>query len=250
VLTIDYCAVYCRHCFRRYFSESRAGSVSDEDLNRIVEYLEDHPLVDEIILSGGDPLTLPDDRIENILEALDRKRKRIFRIATRVPVVLPGRITGDLAALLSRFAPVWLVTQFNHPAEITEQSRDAVRTLSSHGIPLLNQAVLLKGINDDPEILKTLFHSLVRSGVKPYYLFQGDLARGTSHFRVPLERALKIVEETEKGLSGIAMPNFALDLPGGGGKIRLSRDSICEKTDEWYILKDPNGNRFRYPREG
>ncbi len=249
VLTTDHCAVYCRHCFRRHFAGSRAGPVSDAELNRIAEYLEDHPLVEEIILSGGDPLTLPDDRIGTILTTLGRKRRRVFRIATRVPVVLPGRITAGLAALLSRFAPVWLVTQFNHPVELADRSREALRELSSHGIPVFNQTVLLQGINDDPEILKTLFHSLVRSGVKPYYLFQGDLAQGTSHFRVPLERTLKIMWETEKGLSGMAIPAFALDLPGGGGKIRLSRDSICEKTDEWYTLKDQEGNRFRYPRE-
>lgn len=268
VLVTDECAVYCRHCFRRYFSSQRAGAITDLQVKRIAEYAASHPEIHEIILSGGDPLTLSDERLGRILDTLqatvhraDPGRTVVFRLATRMPVVLPQRLTGDLAALLAGYAPLFVITQFNHPNEITEQSRRAVAELVQHGLPVLNQAVLLKGVNDSVDVLASLFQRLLDIRVKPYYLFQGDLAAGTAHFRVPLSRGFQLMRELRQRISGLAMPVYAVDLPGGGGKIPLienylhgSRGSNGSRADTgslagWYRFTGPDGRNYYYPEE-
>jgi lysine 2,3-aminomutase len=251
VLITGMCAVFCRHCFRRYHIGRHTGLLSPSEISPMVEYVEDHPEIKEIILSGGDPLMAEDDYLEAVLtmfRSIEGRHLRI-RIATRLPVVLPSRITTELCVLLRRFAPVWMVTQFNHPFELTYESREAVESIVDMGVPLLNQTVLLKGINDSEETLTELFEELSGMRIKPYYLFQGDLAAGTSHFRVPLEKGVQLMDRLRGGLSGLALPTFAVDLPRGGGKVALHRDGIRTKRGGWYHLRDKEGRVYDYPDE-
>lgn len=254
LMVTDECAVYCRHCFRRHFSGGRRGAPGADELRQIAGYLGEHGEVNELLLSGGDPLTLSDERVERILNELRRARPGlVFRLATRMPVVLPSRITSGLAEMLHRFLPMFLVTQFNHPKELTGKSGGAVRLLLDAGVTVLNQAVLLRGVNDDPDILEELFQGLVGMQVFPYYLLQGDLASGTSHFRVPLTRGYEIVVELRKRISGIAMPVYAVDLPGGGGKIPLTESYFLERKRERsggvFSFTSLEGGVFEYPNE-
>ncbi|MCF7928909.1 MAG: hypothetical protein K9L68_08265 [Spirochaetales bacterium] len=240
----------------------------------------------EVLLSGGDPLVLGDKRLGEALRRIRAVRKElVIRIASRIPVVLPSRITAGLVDLLRRTAPLWLVTQYNHPRELTARSEDSLARLIDAGIPVLNQTVLLRGVNDDPGILAELFQRLVENRVKPYYLFQGDLAAGTSHFRLPIDEGLGIVRELRKRVSGMAMPVYAVDLPGGGGKVPLTEDYLLNppgqtvspqysagdeaaepegvrsaepsssspagrhRRGEDYLFRGPDGLVYRYPDE-
>ncbi len=246
----DSCAVYCRHCFRRDFTGGTAGAVTKKELEDICRYIRNAPDVREVLLSGGDPLLLDDERIHDILETLRRSRPDImFRLATRTPVTLPSRITAGLAGMLSRYFPLWIVTQFNHPVELTSFSINAVSLLRRAGIPCLNQTVLLRGVNDDAKVLSDLFRGLLNTGVKPYYLFQGDLARGTGRFRTSLETGWHLMEELGSQLSGPAMPVYAVDLPGGGGKISLGREHLIRETDGGFVFRGFDGNSYTYPKE-
>jgi len=250
VLVSDCCAMYCRHCFRRHFAGRGRGFLLFEEAENIAYYLKEHTEVHEVILSGGDPLMLPDEKLGEFLALLKIRRPVVFRLATRMPAVSPSRITESLINVLSLFKPLWIVTQFNHPREITEESSSALTRFVEKGFPVLNQTVLMKGINDKPEILALLFHRLLELSVKPYYLFQGDLASGTSHFRVPLEKSFTIYEALGKLVSGSALPVFAADLPGGGGKIHLQKSSLKRKDEEGYVLTDSQGKEYCYPAEG
>lgn len=217
-------------------------------------YLQNTPQVEEVLLSGGDPLMLSDIELEHIILTLRRavpERCLLFRLASRMPVVLPSRITASLVDMLleASVARVWLVTHANHPAELSGEFEQAAARLIDRGIPVLNQAVLLRGVNNSPDILETLFRRLIQLRVKPYYLFQGDLASGTAHFRTSIEEGLDIMDELRNRLSGMAMPTYAVDLPGGGGKIPLSRASIQTIRDGCYILHDRHGKEYPYPRE-
>ncbi len=256
VLVTDECALYCRHCFRRYFASQRAGVISDSQIRQIGEYVSEHPQVHEIILSGGDPLTLTDDRLKRILRTLREtvrhispQRTVVIRLASRIPAVLPQRVTPGLATLLAKFSPLYVITQFNHPREITAESRCSVLELVKHGLPVLNQAVLLKGVNDSAEVLADLFQQLLDIRVKPYYLFQGDLAAGTAHFRVPLSTGFQLMRELRQRISGLAMPVYAVDLPGGGGKIPLTENYLQGEENGWYRFTGPDGRTYYYPDE-
>ncbi|WP_076487863.1 KamA family radical SAM protein [Alkalispirochaeta americana] len=249
-LATDTCAMYCRHCFRRHFTGKRQGGATREEIILAAAYAGATPSLREIILSGGDPLTLHNEDLETLLSTFREARPDlVFRVASRVPVVLPGRITPELSRLLRRWAPLVVVTQFNHPREITPQSTQAVESLVDSGIPLFNQTVLLRGVNDHPDTLEELFQGLVARRVTPYYLFQGDLAPGTAHFRVPLGEAMEIFRCLRMRLSGIALPVFAVDLPQGGGKIPLYPESLSRKEPGWYHLQSLDGRWFRYPDE-
>jgi len=249
LLVNDRCAVYCRHCFRRHFTGHGGGRIREAELARVCGYLAAHPEVHEVLVSGGDPLMLSDAELARILEELLAARPDLLlRVCTRVPVVLPARVTEALAELLGRCGTTWVVTHANHPRELTPELASAVRRLLAHGVPMLNQAVLLRGINDDLETLEALFRGLVRARIKPYYLFQGDLASGTAHFRVPIERGLELMRELRGRLSGIAMPVYAVDLPGGGGKVPIE-SSLLRTEPDAYVLRGPEGGEFRYPRE-
>ena len=244
------CAMYCRHCFRRYYTGSEASDAEDRDIEELCSLLSEDADIKEVLLSGGDPLILSDSRLEYIIKSVRAVRSDIMiRIGTRVPVVLPSRIKKSLLKILSENFPVSVFTQFNHYREITDESRTAVNEIIRCGVPVFNQTVLLKGINDKEEILEKLFHDLVSAGVKPYYLFQGDLAAGTSHFRVPLKRGLEIMENLSSVMSGLSLPVYAVDLPGGGGKVRLFSGSVISEKDGFLKIRNFEGKDYFYPDE-
>ncbi|MDC7126449.1 MAG: KamA family radical SAM protein [Spirochaetales bacterium] len=249
VLVTDNCDAFCRHCFRRSFSGQKAGSLSDSQLNNIIDYLKTNNEIKEILLSGGDPLTLSNKRLAKIIGSIKKERPDlIIRICSRVPVVNPERINDELVSVLSNYTGLWLVTHFNHPLELSAESSHALNLFVSAGIPVLNQTVLLKDVNDNVNVLAELFNKLLLNKVKPYYLFQGDLAAGTSHLRVPLRRGLKIVAELKEIVSGMALPRYSVDLPGGGGKITLPSERYTITDDgDFFIIKGSDNEEYRYP---
>jgi lysine 2,3-aminomutase len=249
LLVSDRCATYCRFCFRRHFTGHGGGRITTRQLEEACEYLGRTRAVKEILLSGGDPLMLPDRDLDEVIARLKQvDPDYTIRICTRMPVVQPSRVTEDLARMLGRFGSVWVVVHANHPRELTEEFRAGVRLLLGAGMPVLNQSVLLRGINDDAGVLVELFRGLVKFGVKPYYLFQGDLASGTSHFRVPLDRGMQLMRELRASLSGIALPTYAVDLPGGG-KVPVESALLRAEADA-FVFRGPDGAEYRYPREG
>ncbi len=248
VLVNDRCAVYCRHCFRRHFTGSGEGRITATDLDAIRAYLERHTEVQELLLSGGDPLMLADGEFFRVFDALREVREFIMRVCTRLPVVLPSRVTESFARELGRRTPAWVVIHVNHPREITPQFSLAISRLRGAGLSVANQAVLLRGVNDDVETLETLFRALLRNGIKPYYLFQGDLAAGTAHFRTPVERGIELMRELRARLSGLAMPVYAVDLPAGGGKVPVESALVRVEGDA-YVFRGHSGREYRYPRE-
>jgi lysine 2,3-aminomutase len=255
LLVCERCATYCRHCFRRHFTGQSDGQIKPEELEAAAAYIKSHPEIAEILISGGDPLMLDDARMAEVLDVLEDaagERALVFRLATRMPVVLPVRITRALADVLWKHGRqrLWVVTQVNHPNEMTAAFGQAISNLVDRGIPVLNQSVLLRGVNNDLDVLATMFSGLLRLRVKPYYLFQGDLAAGTSHFRTTIDEGLDLMEKLRDRISGMAMPTYAVDLPDGGGKIALTRGSVLGIEDGSYILLDREGQRHRYPCEG
>ncbi|MEM5947507.1 KamA family radical SAM protein [Spirochaetia bacterium 38H-sp] len=250
ILVTDRCASYCRFCFRRHFTASGSSDISKEELQDIVGYIARHDNIREILLSGGDPLMLANSKLVSVLSSIRNVRRDVIvRIGSRVPVFLPDRIDESLIDAIRDFKPIWLISHINHPAELTDRASNVLSLFIDAGIPVANQTVLLRDINDNITILEELFSSLLRIGVKPYYLLQGDLAAGTSHFRVPLERSFSLYEKLSCRLSGLALPVFALDLPGGGGKIALSRSSVEYVDDNWYYFRSREGKIYKYPRE-
>ncbi len=248
VLVTGQCALYCRHCFRRRISGNEFGPISREDTRAIARWLKEHGEVKELLLSGGDPLTLPDHELHFLMRAFREARPDIvLRLATRMPVVEPRRITSALARLLGAQKPLWVVVQVNHPRELSPLSLRGFGRLQKQGLPVLNQSVLLRGVNDNIDVLEELCRALVSAGIKPYYLFQGDLAAGTAHFRLPLDEARALVDLLRERVSGLAMPVFAVDLPGGGGKVPLSRDYVLGKRGNAWHLKTPGGRQGLYP---
>jgi lysine 2,3-aminomutase len=248
LLVSDRCATYCRFCFRRHFTGHGGGRISEEQLEDACRYLSRTRTVREVLLSGGDPLMLSDRDLEQVVGRLKQvDPDYIIRICTRMPVFLPARVTEDLAGMLGRYGSVWVVIHANHPRELTDEFRRGIRLLLAAGIPIVNQSVLLRNINDDPDTLEQLFRGLVRCGVKPYYLFQGDLASGTAHFRVPLSRGIELMQKLRARLSGLALPTYAVDLPGGG-KVPVESALLRVEADA-YVLRGPDGAEYRYPRE-
>ena len=251
LLLTDRCATYCRHCFRRRFTASGEQGISDDELHKVLSYLAEHTEIREILLTGGDPLTLSDSRLASILDALRAVRNTlVLRLCSRMPVTYPFRVTDRLIDLLSRHTKpaLYLMLQFNHHREITPQSVEAVARFVDSGIPVMNQTVLLRGVNDDVETLEQLMNDLVSIRVKPYYLFQGDLVDGTSHLRVPLEHGLALERELRGRLSGLAMPTYALDLPEGGGKVPLGTSYLrnSDGNGSWEF-STVHGELRRYP---
>lgn len=249
LLVNDRCAVYCRHCFRRHFTGYGGGRITETELEAACDYLERTPAVTEVLLSGGDPLMLGDAELCAVIDRLRRARPDcLIRVCTRLPVVLPSRITEAFAEALGNRRPAWVVVHANHPRELTAEFRTAVNRLLRAGIPVANQSVLLRGVNDQVETLQELFSTLIRVGVRPYYLFQGDLAAGTAHFRTTIERGLELMRELRLRMSGLALPTYAVDLPDGGGKVPVE-SALIRIEDASYVLRGPDGREYRYPRE-
>ncbi len=251
-LITGFCAAYCRYCTRSHMVSKKDKCHSNRsEWDIALDYIRNHPEVRDVLLSGGDPLTLPDYRLEYLLANLRSiPHVDIVRIGTKVPVVLPQRITKSLVNMLKRYHPLFMSIHFTHPDEITPEVAFACSRLSDAGIPLGSQTVLLKGINDDPEVFKKLTHALLKIRVRPYYLYQCDPIPGSSHFRTPVSKGLEIIKALRGFTSGYAIPHFVIDSPGGGGKIPLLPDYVVEKNKDGYLLVNYEGKVFLYPEEG
>jgi len=243
------CPMYCRHCFRRSLLAEERDFLGETAQEGVKAYLSAHPEVREVLVSGGDPLSASTAKLEGLFKKLRTGRPGILiRLCTRAPVTLPDRVDGELVAMLSRFKPLRIVIQANHPAELSPLFIEKIAMLVGAGIPVRSQTVLLRGINDSADTLEELFSGLVRSGVDPYYLFQGDLASGTAHFRVPLSRGLRIYEELRRRLSGLEIPRYAVDAPDGAGKLYLP-ECVTGLVDGYWLLRAPDGSIHSYPEE-
>ncbi|MGO8992882.1 MAG: KamA family radical SAM protein [Polyangiaceae bacterium] len=247
LLATDRCAVYCRFCTRSRIVGDGGGARSPESLALAFAYLEAHPEIRDVIVSGGDPLAMATGRIVALLARLREIRSLdTIRLATRVPVTLPMRITRELTQALRRFHPLWVMTHFNHPKELTPRAEAACRRLADAGFPVMNQTVLLRGINDDATILEALFRGLVRVRVRPYYLLQADPVRGTAHMRTRLAKGVAIMEQLQGRLTGIALPKLICDTPGGRGKVPLVPDYVVAQSEGRTVLRTFRGEEVEY----
>ncbi len=251
LLITDQCSMYCRHCTRRRKAGETDAPLPAKYIDAAIEYIKSNKEIRDVILSGGDPFTLADDKLEEIIAKLYRiEHLEIIRIGTRTPVVLPQRITDDLVEMLKKYQPIWINTHFNHPKEITSESRLAVLKLVNNGFPVSNQSVLLKGINDQTEVMKELVHKLVRNRVRPYYIYQCDLSRGISHFRTPVSKGIEIIESLRGHTSGLCIPTYVVDAPGGGGKIPLGPNYLISLSPGKIILRNFEGHISAYTEPG
>ena len=243
------CAMYCRFCNRKR-KVGRPSMVTRESLREGLAYIRGHSRVRDVLLSGGDPLLLPDREIFRILSELRAiSHVEIIRIGTRAPCTLPQRITPQLAALLKGFHPLYINTHFNHPAEITPEAALACARLADAGIPLGCQTVLLKGINDDPSVMATLMRRLLSIRVRPYYLFQADRVKGTAHFWTPVKKGVEILAGLQGHTSGLGVPHFVVDLPEGGGKVPLLPEYMTGEDGDSVVMRNYLGEEYRYAAE-
>ena len=246
-LVSNRCAVMCRFCNRKR-KVGHSAMVTDEGIREGMSYIKNTRAIRDVLLSGGDPLLLSDRKLFSILsEIRSIPHVEIIRIGTRVPCTLPQRVTSELVKILREFHPLYINTHFNHPAEITPEAALACARLADAGIPLGCQTVLLRDINDDPLVIRELMQKLLFIRVRPYYLFQADLARGTAHFWTPLGKGLEILEKLQGHTSGLCVPHFAVDLPGGGGKVPILPENVRKKDANRYMMKNSAGKKFLYP---
>lgn len=242
MLITDQCSMYCRHCTRRRFSGQTDATMPKDRIEKCIDYVSQHPEVRDVLLSGGDALMVSDERLEYIISRLRAiPHVEIIRIGSRVPVVMPQRITDDLCNMLRKYHPIWINTHFNHPDEITEEAKQACAKLADAGIPLGNQSVLLAGINDCVHVMKKLVHELVKIRVRPYYIYQCDLSYGLEHFRTTVSKGIEIVEALRGHTSGFAVPTFVVDAPGGGGKTPVMPTYLISQTPRKVILRNFEG---------
>ena len=252
LITTGKCLSYCRYCFRRGLTARSQNFIGEEELKTVIGYIKKNPSITEILVSGGDPLSGGFKKLETVLKKLRAvKDDLLIRLCTRAPIFAPELFTEELLNLLKKTKPLWLIPHINHPAELGKEQKNALNACIEAGIPIQSQTVLLKGINDDENTLIKLFHSLACMGIKPGYLFQLDPAAGTSHFRVPLKEALELWERVEQKLSGLSRPQFAADLPGGGGKFPLSaliysKKIIEQKEDSSFTALGVDGVIHKY----
>jgi len=247
LLVTDMCSMYCRHCTRRRKSGETDKPLPLEYVEQAVEYLRGHKEVRDVLISGGDPLTLPTQYLETIIKKIaEVPSVEIIRIGSRAPVVFPQRIDDELITMLKKYQPIWLNTHFNHPNEITPESANAISKLADAGIPLGNQSVLLKGVNDHPEIMKRLLQDLVKLRIRPYYIYQCDLSQGLSHFRTTVSKGLEIMEYLRGHTSGFAVPTYVIDAPEGGGKIPVMPQYLISYGENKVILRNYEGGLFVY----
>ncbi|MDX9788358.1 MAG: KamA family radical SAM protein [Desulfobacterales bacterium] len=248
LLVSNECAAYCRFCMRKRRVGLPLPAFTDSVLFDVIDYLRREPRVRDVILSGGDPLLLETDALERILSALRKiAHIEVIRIHTRTPCTLPQRITHRLVSMLKQFHPLYVNTHFNHPREITPEAAVACARLADAGMPLGNQTVLLKGVNDDAIIMKQLFQQLLKLRVRPYYLHHPDLVRGTGHFRVPIQKGLEIMSLIQGHTSGLCMPHYVIDVPGGGGKVPLLSEYVKGVSQSRLTVETYSGKQFEYP---
>ncbi len=243
------CSMYCRHCTRRRMVGEEDEVITDTEIDRAVEYINNNKQIRDVLISGGDPLTMSDERLERIIAKIRAiPHVEVIRIGTRVPVVMPMRITGELLSMLKKYSPVWINTHFNHPKEITSYSIKACSDIVDAGIPLGNQSVLLRGINDNVDTMKELLLKLVKIRVRPYYLYQCDLSQGLGHFRTRVETGIDIINNLTGYISGYAVPRFVIDAPHGGGKVPMNPEYIINLNDKEVVMRNYNGDKYTYPQ--
>lgn len=246
-LVTSQCGLYCRFCTRKR-KVGDQSKISMRTLDSAFRYLEQHTEISDVILSGGDPLMLTDSMLEKILQRLRQIRHiQVIRLGTKMPCVLPHRITPQLCAMLRKYHPIYVNTHFNHPWEITEVSRNACAMLVDSGIPVGNQCVLMKGVNDNANTMKELMKGLLAMRVRPYYIYQADLTKGANHFRTPLRVGMEIMDKLRGHISGLAVPQFVIDAPGGGGKIPLLPNYVISQDEEKIVLRNFKYNIYEYP---
>ena len=246
VLT-DICPMFCRHCTRKREWKHGGWMRTDGQIEHMLGYIRGNHKVRDVVISGGDPLTLSTSRLEWVISRLrEIEHVEIIRIGSRYPVVLPQRIDAELCNMLSKYGPIWLNTHFNHPNEITPESIKACDRLLRAGVPVNNQTVLLRGINDTVETQLALTHALLKAKVRPYYLFQCDEVQGTEHLRTPVETGLNIIQGMRGFTSGLAVPTFVIDLPGGGGKVSLQPDYVLSRTNDHLVIRNYEGKLFKF----
>jgi len=247
MILTDLCPMLCRHCTRKREWKHGFWVRSPEEIDAMIDYIRKNKAIRDVILSGGDPLTLSTQRLEDVISRLRKiDHVEIIRIGTRFPVVLPQRIDKDLCRMLSKYGPIWLNTHFNHPNEVTPESAAAVDRLVRSGVPVNNQSVLLRGVNDSVAIQKKLCHNLLKIKVRPYYLYQCDEIQGTEHLRTTVETGIKIMQGMWGHTSGLAVPTFVVDLPQGGGKVPVLPDYLQSRPSEELVFKNYQGKYFRY----
>ena len=251
-LITDMCSMYCRHCTRRRFAGQKDDESPQDRIEKCIQYIERTPEVRDVLLSGGDALMVSDAKLEYIISRLRAiPHVEIVRIGSRTPVVCPQLITDDLCNMLKKYHPIWLNTHFNHPNEMTPEAQEAVAKLANAGIPLGNQTVLLRGVNDCVHVMKKLMHELVRNRIRPYYIYQCDLSMGLEHFRTPVSKGIEIIENLRGHTSGYAVPTFVVDAPGGGGKTPVMPTYVISQSPNKVILRNFEGviTTYTEPRE-
>ena len=242
LLITDMCSMYCRHCTRRRFAGANDDAMPMDRIDKAIEYIAKTPQVRDVLLSGGDALLVSDETLEYIISKLRAiPHVEIVRIGSRTPVVLPQRITPELVEMLKKYHPIWLNTHFNHPKEVTPESKKACELMANAGIPLGNQSVLLRGINDCVHVMKRLVHDLVKMRVRPYYIYQCDLSMGLEHFRTPVSKGIEIIEGLRGHTSGYAVPTFVVDAPGGGGKTPVMPQYVISQAPHKVVLRNFEG---------
>jgi lysine 2,3-aminomutase len=248
LLATESCAMYCRHCTRRRLvGHSEKVDNSPSRWDAAIEYIRSNKKIRDVLISGGDPLTLEDEVLEDLIKKLRSiPHLEFLRLGTRVPVTLPQRITESLVSMLKKYSPIWVSIHFNHPKEITRRTRIACEMLADAGIPLGSQTVLLKGINDRPSTMRRLVHDLLKIRVRPYYIYQCDLVRGTQHFRTPVEAGINIIEKLRGHTTGYGVPTYVIDAPGGGGKIPINPNYVVSQGKGKYVLRNYEGKVYTY----
>lgn len=247
-LITDRCASYCRYCTRSRVVSGAGSQHLETEFEAAFRYLEEHREVRDVLLSGGDPLLFSDAKLERILKRLRAiEHIEFLRIGTRVPIFLPQRITPELCVMLRQFHPLFVSIHANHPRELTIEVKEALERLADAGVPLGNQSVLLRGVNDSLPVMKVLVHKLLRCRVRPYYLYQMDLILGSSHLRVPVAKGLEIIQGLRGHTTGYAIPTYVIDAPGGGGKVPVHPETVVQRNEERIIVRNYEGQLFEYP---
>lgn len=247
-LVTDRCAAYCRYCTRSRVVSGAGELHLHTEFDRAIAYIRQHTEVRDVLLSGGDPLLFSDERLEHVLSQVRAiPHVEFLRIGTRIPIFLPQRITPELCAMLRKYHPLWMSVHTNHPKEATAEVRDALGRLADAGIPLGNQSVLLRGVNDDVGVMRELVHKLVMMRVRPHYLYQCDLVKGTHHLRTSVAKGLEIMEALRGHTTGYAVPQYVIDAPGGGGKVPINPDYILAHDKQRVIIRNYEGRVFEYP---